>query len=171
MRREGFSLIEMTIVLLILGIAAGAVALRMHGPMRRAQLADVVDQVTHFDRLARTHAREHDRPLRLVVDLATGRLWRTDERGVQDGFPPLALPERYRIARLVVRNQDVTYGSVSLTCSRRGLTPSYALLLTGPGGQSKWIVVAGLTGQHVEVDSEDAVKKILAATRRRADAR
>ncbi|GAF86986.1 unnamed protein product, partial [marine sediment metagenome] len=125
-------------------------------------LADVIGQLTHFDRLARAHAREHDRSLRLVVDLTTGRIRRTDRRGADEACPPLQLPSDYRISRLIVREQDMSYGSVSITCSRLGLTPSYAMLIEGPANQRKWILTAGLTGKHLELDTEREVRNILA---------
>jgi type II secretory pathway pseudopilin PulG len=164
-------MIELTAVLLILAVGAAAVVLHVEGPARRARMEDVVGQFRQFDRLARSYARRQDRALRLVVDLAAGQIRRTDERGTEEPFPPLALPDGYGIARLLVRQQSATSGSVSITCSRLGLTPSYAVLLTGPAGQQKWIVVAGLTGQNQEMGTEEAVKNILATMQARVDTR
>jgi len=169
-RRRGFSLIELTVVLLIAGVVAGAVVVRLHDPMRRAELADMLDGIAHLDRLTRTAACRHDRPLRLVVDLSAGEVRQTDTSGEQ-GLDALKLPGGWRIERLILRDRVVHSGSVSITCSRGGRTPSYALHLAGPGGRGKWLLLAGLTGRHVEVDSEEDIRAILAATGLRADAR
>jgi prepilin-type N-terminal cleavage/methylation domain-containing protein len=161
-RNSAFSLIEITVVILVLAIVAGSVALRMGGTVRRARMGDVVGQVEQFDRLARLHAREHDRPLRLVVDMSAGTIKRTDPRGRDEPCPPLVLPDDCRIARLWIKGQAVESGSVSITCSRLGLTPSYALLLEGPAGQRKRLLAAGLSGRFVEPNSDDETRNILA---------
>ena len=170
MRRRGFSLIELTMVLLIAGIVAGAVVVRLHDPMRRAELADVLDRTAHLDRLTRTAARRHDKALRLVVDLTAGEIRQTDTNGEQ-GLDPLKLPSRWRIERLIVSGRVVRSGSVSIACSRTGRTPSYAMLVTGPGDRSRWLLLAGLTGRRVEKESEEDVRAILAAAGLRPDAR
>jgi len=164
MSRKAFSLIEITAVILVLAIVAGSVVLRMAGTVRRARMGDVVGRIEQFDRLARLHAREHDRPLRLVVDMSAGTIKRTDPRGSDEPCGPLVLPDDCRIARLWVKGQAVESGSVSITCSRLGLTPSYALLLEGPAGQRKWLLAAGLSGRFVDPNSDDETRNILAAT-------
>ena len=157
--------------MLVIGVAAGAVVLRMNDPMRRARMGDAIGQVTHYDALARVYARAHDRPLRLVVDLAAGRVERTDRRGERDDSQTLAMPDGYRIARLIVGERDVNYGSVSIACNRHGMTPSYAMLLTGPAESRRWVLTAGLTGAHVELESDEEVRNILAAIGGGSDAR
>ena len=163
MRRRAFSLIEITAVILVLAIIAGSVTLRMAATVQRARMEDVVGRIEQFDRLARVHVREHDRPLRLVVNISAGTIRRTDPRGRDEPCPPLVLPDGYRIARLLVKGQAAASGSVSITCSRLGLTPSYALGLEGPAGQRKWLLAAGLSGQFVEPGSEEKTRNILAA--------
>jgi hypothetical protein len=50
---------------------------------------------------------------------------------------------------------------VQLPCSRAGLTPSYGLLVTGPGNEARWLLFSGLTGESTELDNEQAVRGIL----------
>lgn len=164
MHRRAFSLIEITVVILVLAVIAGAVTLRMAASVQRARMDDVIGRIEQFDRLARVHTREHDRPLRLVVDMTAGTFQRTDARGSDEPCPPLVLPDGYRIARLLVKAHAATSGSVSITCSRLGLTPSYALGIEGPAGQRKWLLVTGLSGRFVECESEEKTRNILAAT-------
>jgi prepilin-type N-terminal cleavage/methylation domain-containing protein len=161
--RKAFSLIEITAVVLVLAIIAGSVTLRMAGTVQHARMGDVVGQIEQFDRLARLHARQHDRPLRLVVNMSAGTIKRTDPRGSDEPYPPLVMPDGYRLARLWVRGQAAESGGVSITCSRLGLTPSYALLLEGPAGQQKWLLATGLSGRFVEPNSDDQTRNILAA--------
>jgi prepilin-type N-terminal cleavage/methylation domain-containing protein len=170
-KTQGFTLLELAVVLLILAIVAGAVTLHLETPLRRARMRDLVDDFAAFDRFTRTQAREQDRPLRLEADLGTGRLRWTNDLGTETLGAPLLLPSDYRIARMFVRGQDLVGGCAAVSCSRQGLMPTYALLLAGSGRTSQWILVAGLTGQCVEMDSEDAVRKTFAALRPRPDAR
>ena len=170
MQRRAFTLVEVAVVILIMGIMAGAVTLRLASPMHRAGLATAVAEIGSFDHLTRTQAREADRPMRLVIDLAEGRLLRTTEEGDPLGTT-FALPSGYRLARLLVADRTIYSGSTSLCCSRLGATPTYAVLVEAPDGQKRWVLVAGLTGQTMESDDEKEVQGILDAARPRGDAR
>jgi prepilin-type N-terminal cleavage/methylation domain-containing protein len=163
MDHRAFSLIEVMLVVLILGIVAAAVSLNLTGPMHRARASDLAEEIASFDRLTRTYARRHDRPLRLVIDLSEGRIRRMDGSGTETIGAPLELGSSWRIARLLVGNQDVDFGTVSITCSRRGLTPTYAMLLEDRRGPRRWILIAGLTGQPSEMSDEKEIRQTLAA--------
>jgi prepilin-type N-terminal cleavage/methylation domain-containing protein len=168
-RTAGFTLVELTVVLLILAIAAGAVVLRVEGPLRRAEMEDVMDRIARFDGNSRVLARRHDRPLRLAVNLATGELSR---RSVEDGSecgPPLELPEGYRLARLLIRDREIGVGEASVSINGSALSPTYAVLVEGPN-RSLWLLVCGLTGQVVRSDDEKEIRDILEATFLRRDA-
>lgn len=52
---------------------------------------------------------------------------------------------------------------MTISCSWLGLTPTYGLLLEGPAGRRQWILVAGLTGETLEPETEDDVRAVLAA--------
>ena len=54
--RRGFTLIELTVVLLIVAILAGVVTLRLQGPLHRAEMRDVIERIAFFDHLTRVHA-------------------------------------------------------------------------------------------------------------------
>jgi len=160
---------ELTLVLLVAAIAAAAVALRVQTPLRHARLGDATGAIGQFDRMTRRAAREQDRPLRMVVGLSARRLSRTDEHG-RVTASAMALPTGVSIERLLVRGQAVTETEVAISCSRRGLMPTYAMLVSS-GGERRWIVVAGLTGETVEVESEQEVREIIEAAAAGHDAR
>jgi len=174
--RLGFSLIEITLVMLIMAIVAAAVTLRAQGPMQSAKMDEVAAMIGDFDRLTRVYARRHDRPVLLVVDLSTGRLSRTARDGAyssgEDIGEPLELPQGYTIDALMVRRQDIRAGSASIAFGRRGLSATYAILLVGPGGRSqdptqkRWLCVTGLGGQVLEMaeSDEEQLRDLLAAT-------
>ena len=165
MKHRAFSLVEVALVVLILAILAGAMTLGVRGPLGRVGMRGLVDEIKTFDHLTRTYAREHDRPLRLVADLAGGRLRRTSEDG-RDAFgEALKMPAGHRIAEVRLAGRRVTSGTVALSVSARGLSPTYALRVKGPGGREQWLLVAGLTGQVTEREDEREIEQILEALR------
>ncbi len=171
MKHRAFSLVEVALVLLILAILAAAVTLEVRAPLARIGMRAVLDEIAAFDRLTRVFAREHDRPVRLVVALAAGRIRRTDEGGRDPLGEALKLPSGYRIAGLRLAGRRINSGSVAVSCSARGLTPTYAVRVDGPGGRRQWILVAGLSGQITELDNETEVEDILLALEARRHAR
>jgi len=154
MRHKGFSLVEVALVLLILAILAGAVTLGVRGTLGRVGMRGLVDEIKMFDHLTRTFARQHDRPLRLVADLAAGRLRKTSADGRDEFGEVLKIPAGHRIAEVRLAGRRVTSGTVAVSVSARGLSPTYALRVEGPGGRRQWLLVTGLSGQVTEAENE-----------------
>ena len=171
MNNKGFSLIEITMVLLILGVAAAAVTLRVEPVLHHAQMDQVIQDIVDFDRLTRTLARRHDQQFRLVLDTSVGELRRLDVTGVESRGRAVALSDNYAITKVLVRSQDVGAGTISIPCSRRGFMPTYAIRLDGSGGRRQWILLTALSGQEVLMDDNngDKLRDILAFTTSRRD--
>jgi prepilin-type N-terminal cleavage/methylation domain-containing protein len=166
-QRRGFSLIEVAVVVLILGIMAGAVTLRMAGPLNKANLDTITAEAGSFDHLARTTAREQNRPVRLVVDMGEPSLRAAGEDGQSLG-PAYILPSGCKLAKLYLGNQTFYSGQTAIQCSRLGHTATYGLEIETSNSQRRWLLVAGLTGQIVECENEAEIRGILdaaAATR------
>ena len=161
MRKDGFTLMELTIVLAIMAIAAAAVALKLQVPLGQARAKDLVEQVAAFDHLTRTAARDQDKPLRMVFDANAGQISRTDENGQAVGSG-LELPERCRLEKLLLPDGATGGADAVVTCSRRGLTPSYGLVLRKDNVQAQCLLVAGLSGQMTEMSSEKELQDNLA---------
>ncbi len=153
-------------VMLVLGIAAAAVALHVHGPLRAAQTRDVLDALTRFDRACRLAARRQGRPIRIVLDLEHQALRRAHGDGRDAGAQPLRLPAGHRLEGLLIDGKFVGTGRPHVVCTAMGVTPSYALHVSG-AGRDRWLVVAGLAGQVFEVDHEQQARQILAVAPRR----
>jgi prepilin-type N-terminal cleavage/methylation domain-containing protein len=163
MTRRAFSLVEVMVVLLILAIVAGAVVLRFEGPVSQTRLRDVVDQVAAFDALSRARAQQQDLPVHVVVDAARGQMTWARGKATQDFRPAIQLPTGFAIGQVAVLGRPAESGVVDIPFSRLGLSPSYALRLDGPNGRQQWVLVAGLTGQLLEVSDEKEVGDIFAA--------
>jgi len=168
---KGFSLIEITMVLLIMGVAAAAVTLRVEPMLRHERMEQVVRDIVDFDRLTRALARRHDQQLRLVLDTSVGELRRLDVTGAESRGRAVRLPDNYAITKVLVRSQDVGSGTISIPCSHRGFMPTYAVRLDSPGGRRQWILLTALGGQEVLIDDNNAdkIRDILAFTTRRRD--
>jgi type II secretory pathway pseudopilin PulG len=181
-RRSSFTLVEMVAVLVILSLAAAAVTLRLEGPVARATAGDLTGRIAALDRLTRVAARRHDRALVVEFDLGAGSVRRFDAERREQRGTALDLPRSWRLAQVVVAGggsggasggaQEASAGRVLVAFSRRGLSPTYALCIEGPGGgEGAWLVAAGLTGEVTQVENEKEVKAIFAALAGRPDAR
>jgi prepilin-type N-terminal cleavage/methylation domain-containing protein len=161
MRRTGFTMIEIAVVLLILAIAAAAVALNVRPTMQSLRWEEARARIVAFDRLTRWQAREHDAELRVLVDLdeaALARVTPTDEENPAGA--PMALGDGCRVLALWVSGTRARGGQGSIAFSRHGLSPSYALQLQTGDGRQRWLCMAGLTGQPIDVEEESKLAEI-----------
>ncbi len=158
---RAFTLIELTVVLLVMSIVAAAVTLSVAGPKRLADADDAVAAAAQLDLLARRYAVRHGRAVQLVFDLDAGRLsWRPAARGDDGDEPPpggaCRMPEGYRLGRLVLPGKTIQAGQTAIWCSDRGATPSYAVRVDG-FGESRWLLLAGMSGQASEIEDEKEI--------------
>ncbi len=163
----GFTLIELTVVLLILGVVMTAVILRVSGPVSRAKMQDVVRQIKHFDNFTRSFSRQHNKALEVKIDLIKNSMSRFDSDEKIAGRS-LGLPSGFDFTNFLTTSDTETSDSVLLRYSRHGLSRSYALELSD-GSRSQWLVFAGLTGEAVEFsneENEENVQEILASLSR-----
>ena len=168
-----FTLMEMLLTVALAAVLATVAAVSLAGAARSARARDAAGQVAHYDRLTREAARRFGRPVRLTFDLDRGTLRRSaldaEYESARGGPSPLHLPGGARIARLVSAGRDATTGSVSLPCSERGQTPSYAVLVAGDAGERQWLIVAGLTGNVTTTSDAHEVQDMFHALAAGAD--
>lgn len=162
-RDRGFTLIELMAVLLILSVVLAAATLRVQGPLSQSRMANAVDKVSFFDAMARQYAVAQDVSLRMVFDLDEGTFYRTDAEGTERLGAAMALPAGFEIAKVRIGREEQT-GTVEVPLSRKGFSPSYALMISGPDGATKWLLFAGLTDRMMELDDEKDVEAVLAKT-------
>ena len=163
MRRvpRAFSLAEVLVVLALAAVLTGTAALSLRGAARAARAEDVAGLLASFDRSAREAAWRLGAPLELRFDLGRGTVHRAGGDG--DESLPLRLPEGFRVAELVLADGGaVTAGEVRLAVSARRQTPSYAVRVEGAGGESIWLVAAGLSGRTVVLSDASDVEDIFA---------
>lgn len=164
MRRKqnprAFTLIEMAVVLALIGLLSGVTVLTLREPYRAAQFQDAVERVSFFDGHCRHEATRFSRRLTLRVDLDNERL---DVLALAAEAPRLSLQltRGVEIDQVVTGGRRFDDGQVEIPFSQTGLSSTYALLLRQGGGRSRWLLVAGVTGQQIEADHEREITEAL----------
>lgn len=165
-RRRAFTLVELTATLVLAALLAAAVAVSLKGLRRGAAVDDVASAWRAYDEAARAQARASGKPIRLSVDLDANRVRRLDD----ETAAPLGWalewpggPEGVRVDRLLTPSDDPAAGArggmFELPISARGYGPAYAVRLAGPGGRTRWLMFAGLTGQpRTPADEREVVE-------------
>lgn len=196
MRLDGFTLIELMVVVALIGLLAGATALSLADDARQATRSDVIGQLTDADTSARFAAKRLG-PSTLHIDLEAQRLWVvTPDSGSGNARPghSMQLPQGFRIEEVIwidptprtkpgPRKQKIQdTGVIAIPISSAGLSRTYVSKLTGPAPtsdntgtprqQTTWLLVSGLTGQVTLEDDADTIDNLLdtlAQTRADAD--
>ena len=163
MRARAFTLIEILLVVLIMGIGAAAVSLSLGSSLQRRQVQDVTTGVRQFDQTSRHYARTFGQRIQLVFDLDGGRILRQQgDASAAKLSGEYVLPQGYRLAGLLVDGRQCHDGRAAIHCSDRGCSPSYAVGISD-GKSTRWVLFAGLSGAAVERDDEKDVQQTLAA--------
>jgi prepilin-type N-terminal cleavage/methylation domain-containing protein len=168
--RRAFTLIEMTAVILLLGLLTGGVLLSFAAPLDAIRMRQAIEQICAFDSSARQAARRAGREIEMVLDLSDQQLIRRELRDDQRRQTArVSLPVGTRVQEVRGAARSFSSGSVVIRISPLGISRSFALRLAGPQGD-RWLMVAGLSGQIVLIDDEERIESILAqASRGHAD--
>lgn len=149
-RPSAFTLIEVTAVLVLIGLMASAAALSLRSAYRGSQMQDVIDRIVWLDQSARRIARINGTNVVLKIDRASGRLDMVPSQDDPATLSPVVLPDGFSIHEAHVgRPVD---DNDRLTINKDGLSPTYAFTLMDSKGNMRTLVFAGLTGQHTELE-------------------
>lgn len=177
-RANAFTLVELTLTLTILGIAAATVAFRVQGSLQRNQFARLKQAICSYEWNTRHAASQQDRPMTLLFDLSQQQIIRIPSseeprnRYNEEEVPPLNIPKGFSISKVLSNQMECSEGKATIPCSRQGLTPTYALQITAPDQHQYWFLWAGLSGQClVYYEDETPVQKIFEALSASVDAR
>ncbi len=183
MPRRAFTLIEVMVAVVLLGLLAAAVAWSLAGDARDVARGGAFGQIAHADRMTRLAAQCRGRPCLLSFDLDAHRIqrWMVGERGRREAAHPLAIPPEVRIDRVEIARAGpgsgrgrgwpaVSAGKAEIPFSARGRSVTYAVRLaprraTGRGAPAErndtgWIVVSGLTGQATLIEHDRDIDKL-----------
>ena len=158
---RAFTLIEMMMALLIVGLLASAAVLSVAGPLRVVRSREAIDQLRNADDLARRAAIRLGRGATLRFNLSSGTIARFEGNHREEPSYQAALPQGFRIDEIRIGNQSIYADRADVTISSAGWSNSYALHLSGPKFQ-KWLVFAGLSGQTTQFDDPAVFGAMLA---------
>jgi len=160
-RPGGFTLLELLVVLTLTALLVGIAAVRLGRSYRDAQFEDTVGRIPFADRLVRSHARQFAESGELVIDLDENRVF---ARSTDVGSEPrrqTVLPGSTRIDCVALAGRRVYRGTVAIPVTPDGQTPSYAVRLKLGDRRTRWLLMAGITGQATEYENATDVKEIL----------
>ena len=130
-RRNGFSLIELVVVVFILALLSAIVMMSVGGHVRRARLTQTLDRIETLDRLARDQARASQSLVRLDFTSDEIKLVGPQPRTVALGT--LELIDGPRQIVVLPSGQSATYG-VSVQSSG---PEAMSLVVLGRSGQAR----------------------------------
>ncbi len=165
-RASGFTLVELLVTLLLAALLASGATLSVRAILRDARMRDGVGRTIAFDALARDRARRLGEPLQLAFSAGTDHAARLIAASGDAAGADLQLPPGVLIERVVTPGDNADRAELRLPCSPAGLTPSYAVLLSGGGDRRRWIVLAGLTGRTYLTRDDAEISDIFAAIAR-----
>lgn len=169
-RRRGFTLIELTAVLVIMALLSAVVGLSLASVSWRTDLREVRGAIADLDRTMRVECVDYERTGQLVFDEQTGLIELNMVRAGQSvRVQAYQLPVGMRLASVRV-NQDgpaAERDKSVIACDTQGHTPSYALVVTTTTNsqaneQPLRLIVAGLSGQVREVQDETPIDNLFA---------
>ena len=154
----------MLAALFLAGLLGAVATVWLSGPRDSADLDAAAGRIATCDRLVRDEARARGSSVQLAFD-PDGTVTEQLENGADEN------PERphvlyrsmsgVRLARMILAPDPEASGRPRITVSPAGISRSYAVEFT-TRRQSRWLVIAGLTGNVTEVRDEQQVSTILA---------
>lgn len=162
---QGFSLIEIMVVVAILALLAGVVTLRLSGTLHKARLEQAVQRFIHTEGQLRGHSGRHRRAVSLHLYLGTDRLEMNKGGAFQktgsQTWVPKSLGRGIRFQRFLSPTRDETAGKIIVDYSPLATSESFAVQIALPGGKQQWIFVAGVTGQVTVTEKLGELERVL----------
>lgn len=155
--RDGFSLIEMMVVITIVGLLAGMTMLRWSGPISKMQFGNDLAGIAGFDRRARNLAIQRNESLRLIVDLDNNAFLCQQRNMAQSVTTTFGLSNSSQIEKVAVIDGQAMKGQIEIYLSESGTSASYAVLVSN-GKRKHWLLFVGGTGQVFSGYSDEEIQ-------------
>ena len=157
--RQGFTLLELVIVFVILGILSTIAITSLAGRVGNYQLTQATEIIGRADALARRQASHQRQPVNTSVARLSNLL--RVSMSPKSSIRSFKLPKGVSIGETKFRQQTVATSNFDIRYNRYGISPSYAIKLIR-GSQSRWIIVLGASGQIIQTNQSEEVNEILA---------
>jgi prepilin-type N-terminal cleavage/methylation domain-containing protein len=159
--RPAFTLIELMVVIVILGLLTAIASLSLGGVMDRYQLSRAAETIEAFDGRVRRSARLSREALDAVIRRGNRDLIvKIPSQRTGNAEANYRLPRSVEINDVKLRDQAVTARDVTLHFNDQGRSASYAIQLRR-GNSIRWLVVLGISGQVIPVASEEEADALL----------
>ncbi|QDT08811.1 prepilin-type N-terminal cleavage/methylation domain-containing protein [Planctomycetes bacterium K23_9] len=157
--RNGFTLIEMVVVVLLLAVISGVGFLSVRSTLAQASLQHVVSQIIALDAQERAAARSNPAGGRMQVLSDHELRCRLSNRSVR-------IAGDLSISRLLRLTPSATLQDVAeISFFLSGNSPTYAVEITDAKDVRSWVVVLGTSGQAFPVASEVELLAMVSASR------
>jgi len=158
--RPGFTLIEVSVVVVLLALLVSIAVTKLRGPYDQAKQQHFRDRIAQLDTFARSYAVRNHVTTIMTFDAIAGRIEIVaDSREGLKRLEHLVLGSQLSLARVTTRTSDSPQQKVQI--GSLGQTETYALELLDSQGNSNWVVVLGASGQRVPVESRYEVQQLL----------
>jgi prepilin-type N-terminal cleavage/methylation domain-containing protein len=157
--RQGFTLLELVVVFVILGVLSTIAMTSLSGRIGNYQLTQAAEIIGRVDAHARRQASRQRQPVSTSVARLANLLRVSTPQDLETRS--FRLPNGVSIGETKFRQQIVATTDFDIRYNRYGISPSYAMKLNR-GSQSRWIIVLGASGQIIQTNEAEEVNEILA---------
>lgn len=159
MRRCGFTLIELVVVITLSSIMAVVAMVALLRPHAAAQQRHEVDAFIEFERACRTLATVSRTIHELQFDRQANEIRCIDQRGRLD--KTLAMSHGVELREVVaIPSTGNSEHDLAVFVNTRGVSRTYAVHFAAPGDLHWWLLVAGGSGQIVEMQSREDIEYV-----------
>lgn len=143
--RRGYTLLELSVVVTLLGLASGLAVVKLQARLAEARLGDLLTRIEDLDARARSYAVRRGVALRIVLDHAESRI------RVQQGEE--ALPG-YEVAYDGITKTKSAWSSsaghtnepLTIPIDYNGVSEAYAVEVQMKTGDTTWLLMRGAGG-------------------------
>lgn len=167
---DGFTLLELAVVLVLLALLAGVATMRLALPYRQARLGDVVQRIRVMDEQVRFRAARCDQAVWLVCDFDSNAICAEVSGDERVAHLRCVLPRAIALGRVRLVGRIHDGGRMTIPVAADGQTASYAVRLDVGQRPGPWLFFAGISGQMTVLESETDVDELFAFPEGRADA-
>jgi len=163
-KSQGFSLLELLVVLALMAMIVTGVAISFRGPVLNAQLSTAISSLQSVDQRIRYIASQKKERQLIILNLKTGKLELSG--GTSDSVD---LPASVRIEKVFVSHSSGDSQKLSLPYFPDGSSATWAARISN-GISSSWVLFAGRSGQVRISAKEDEIETIFKLLSKRPDA-
>lgn len=160
--RTGFSLIELMVVLTIVSIVVGAVAMKWSAAFEGVNFESTVDRIVNFDYQTRRHAMSAGKPCTIRFDLEENEMVATRWSNGEEYLTRFHTAEPIEFGLGGTNVSKNSGNPFEVEVSKQGASSTYFLEISH-GQKSRWIMIAGGSGQVNEYENKTAISKVFAS--------